>query len=186
MEDTKVPFSLQSSALTHCTVKHYRKVFLQRWTPKWYSYSSNTLETGGIAARCRDQCWLLEHRRERCTHGCWGKPPPPLRHWVLFLKWTFLAVVQWHRTVRLKATSSTHSGIKSSVVLTTPCLVAETRRKEESLLGSCSKGPLVRREHGDHQWRQLTLNLLNVREWIKEKKPWCPVPHPLFHEKRKT
>jgi hypothetical protein len=55
-------------------------------------------------------------------------------------------------------------------VLTAPSLVAETRRKEESLLGSCCEGPLVRREHGNHQWRQLTLNLLNVREGIKEKK----------------
>lgn len=27
------------------------------------------------------------------------------------------------------------------------------------MLGSCCEGPLVRREHGNHQWRQLTLNL---------------------------
>lgn len=64
----------------------------------------------------------------------------------------------------MKATSSPHSGGRSAAVLTAPSLVTEARRKEESLLGSCSKGPLVRREHGDHQWRQLTLNLLNVRE----------------------
>lgn len=63
-------------------------------------------------------------------------------------------------------------------VLTAPSLVAETRRKEESLLGSCCKGPLVRREHGDHQWRQLTLNLLNVRERIKEKKSGYPLVPP--------
>lgn len=90
--------------------------------------------------------------------------------------------------VQLKATSSTHSGINSSVVLTTPSLVAEARRKEESLLGSCSKRPLVRREHGDHQWRQLTLNLLNVRERIKEKQLWCPTfhPYPFIRQEEKS
>lgn len=50
---------------------------------------------------------------------------------------------------------------RESPALTASRLVAEARRKEESLLGSCCQGALVWREHGDHQWRQLTLDLLN-------------------------
>lgn len=50
---------------------------------------------------------------------------------------------------------------RESPALTASRLVAEARRKEESLLGSCGQGALVWREHGDHQWRQLTLDLLN-------------------------
>lgn len=76
---------------------------------------------------------------------------------------------------------------ENSMVLTTSSLVAEAWRQEESLLGSCSQCPLIRREYGNHQWRQLTLNLLNMIKRIKEKKFFCSMFPPFsLYDKRKS
>lgn len=45
--------------------------------------------------------------------------------------------------------------------LTAARLVVEARGHQEALLGCGGRqGPLVRRKHGNHQWRELALDLL--------------------------
>lgn len=46
-------------------------------------------------------------------------------------------------------------------ILTAARFVVEPRGHEEALLGRCRRqGPLVGRKDGDHQWRELALDLL--------------------------